>query len=87
MIARRNGKVSRILDYKGKQVTVMNSRRTGPHIAESHWPSNTIVYDCDQFYLTLATGTQPQDRSSFPLTQVDISFDHPVNRLLIKLDR
>src|SRR5216683_392152 len=87
LIARRNSRVSRILDYKGKQVTVINSRRTGPHVSESYWPGNTIVYDCDQFYLTLATGTQPQDRSSFPLTQVDISFDHPVNRLLIKLDR
>lgn len=87
LIARRNSRISRILDYKGKQVTVINSRRTANHVSESYWPGNTTVYDCDQFYLTLATGTQPQDRSSFPLTQVEISFDHSVNRLLLKLDR
>jgi Schlafen, AlbA_2 len=87
LIARRNSKVSRILDYKGRQVTVINSRRTANHISESYWPGNTIVYDCDQHYLTLATGTQPQDRSSFSLAQVEISFDHSINRLLIKLDR
>jgi len=87
LIARRSSRVSRILDYKGKKVTVMNSCHSGPHISESYWPGNTTVYDCDQIYLTLATGTRPQDRSSFPLAQVQISFDHAVNRLLIKLDR
>jgi len=87
LIARRNSVAARILEYKGRQVTVLNSPKNRIHPMESMWPGNTIVYDCDQFYVTLATGTQPQDRQSFPLSQIDISFDNQVNRLLIKIDR
>ncbi len=57
------------------------------HPMESMWPGNTTVYDCDQFYVTLAIGTQPQDRQSFPLSQVDISYDNQIGRLLLKIDR
>jgi hypothetical protein len=87
LIARRNSKVSRILDYKGKYVTVMNSHRIGPHISESSWGGVVRVHDCDELSLTLETGGDPKDRSSFPLGQVDVLFDHVQNRLLIKLDR
>jgi hypothetical protein len=87
LIARRNSATAKILEYKGKQVTVMNSPKGRIHPMESLWPGNTTVYDCDQFYVTLAIGTQPQDRQSFPLSQVDILFDHQVNRLLLKIDR
>ncbi len=87
LIARRNSVTDRILAYKGKQVTVINSPRNNPRAGESMWPGNTTVYDCDQFCVTLATGTQPQDRQTFPLSQVDISFDNSINRLLLKIDR
>lgn len=87
LIARRNSSTARILDYKGKQVTVVNSPKRGLHPMESLWPGNTTVYDCDQFCVTLAIGTQPQDRQTFPLSQVDISFDNQIGRLLLKIDR
>lgn len=87
LIARRNSMVSKILDYKGKWVTVMNSRFAGPHIAESVWPPNASVYDCNRFFLTLAIGDQPRDRQSFPLEMVTIAHDHSRDTLLIKLNR
>jgi hypothetical protein len=87
LIARRNSVVSRILEYKGKWVTVCNSPKYNPRIGESWWPGNTIVYDCDQFGVTLTNGDQPRDRQTFPLTQIDLSFDHQANRLMIKIDR
>jgi Putative DNA-binding domain len=87
LIARRNSKASKILDHKGKPVTVMNSRFVGPHLAESVWPNNTIVYDCDQFAVVLATGNEAKDRQSFPLEMVMISYDHALGRLMLKLNR
>jgi len=87
LIARRNSKVTRLLDLKGKVVTVMNSRYIGPHLSESFWGSNVRVWDCDQFMLTLATSLEPKDRSSFGLQDVELLFDHANNRPLIKLNR
>jgi hypothetical protein len=87
LIARRNSSAARILEYKGKQVTVVNSPKRGLHSMESYWPGNTTVYDCDQFCVNLAIGTQPQDRQTFPLSQVDISFDNQIGCLLLKIDR
>ncbi|SRR6266446_7791133 len=87
LIARRNSATARILEYRGKQVTVINSPKNRIHPMESMWPGNTTVYDCDQFYVTLAIGTQLQDRQSFPLSQVDISYDNQIGRLLLKIDR
>jgi hypothetical protein len=87
LVARRNSKTARILEYKGKQVTVINSPKNRIHPMESMWPGNTTLYDCDQFYVTLAIGTQPQDRQSFPLPQVDISFDNQIGRMHLKIDR
>jgi hypothetical protein len=87
LIARRSSVVNKILEYKGKWVTVCNSPKYNPRIGESWWPGNTIVYDCDQFGVTLTNGDQPRDRQTFPLTQIDLSFDHQANRLTIKIDR
>ncbi len=69
------------------EATVINSPKNRIQPMESMWPGNTTVYDCDQFYVTLAIGTQPQDRQSFPLSQVDISYDNQIGRLLLKIDR
>ena len=87
LVARRNSKASKILDYKGKYVTVMNSTRINGQTHESHWPGMVRIYDCDGMAVTLATGTDPKDRSMFPLTQVEVLFDYVQNRLLLKLDR
>lgn len=87
LIARRNSMVNRILEYKGKWVTVINSPRHNPRMGESMWPGSTTLYDCDQFGVTLASGDQPRDRQTFPLSQIELSFDHSLNRLMIKIDR
>jgi hypothetical protein len=87
LIARRNSKASKLLDHKNELVTVMNSTRINGQIHESHWGSFARIYDCDDSAVTLATGTDPKDRSMFPLSQVEVLFDHVQNRLLLKLDR
>ena len=87
LIARRNSIVDKILEHKGKWVTVLNSPRNNPRMGESMWPGTTTVHDCDQFGVTLAMGDQPRDRQTFPLRQVELSFDHAVNQLIIKIDR
>jgi pyrimidine deaminase RibD-like protein len=73
-------KVQMILSSKGKIVTVTNRR------SNTYWGSDTVVVDCNAVFVTLknAGSSEPQ---SFPLTQVDISFDHKNNRLSIDLDR
>jgi len=80
LIARRNSKASRLLDIKHKPVTIMNSRYHGHHLMESTWPGHTTVFDCDQFSVTLAIGSDPKDRTSISLEQVEILFDHVHNR-------
>ena len=87
MIARRNSKANKLLDHKGELVTVMNSTRINGQIHESGWGGLVRIHDCDDSALTLATGSDPKDRSMFPLSQVEVLFDHVQNRLLLKLDR
>lgn len=73
-------KIEMILSSKGKLVTVTNRR------SNTFWGSDTVVVDCNSLFVTLknAGSTEPQ---SFPISQVDISFDHKNNRLSIDLDR
>ncbi|MGB8494777.1 MAG: ATP-binding protein [Candidatus Acidiferrum sp.] len=87
LIARRNSKANKLLDHKGQFVTVMNSTKINGQIHESMWGGPVRIYDCDDTALTLAIGTDPKDRSMFPLSQVEVLFDHVQNRLLLKLDR
>ena len=52
---------------------------------ESVWGGLVRLYDCDDMALTLAIGTDLKDRSMFPLSQVEVLFDHVQNRLLLKV--
>jgi hypothetical protein len=65
----------------------MNSARINGQIHESMWGGPVRIYDCDDGAFTLAIGTDPKDRSMFPLSQVEVLFDQVQNRLLLKLDR
>jgi hypothetical protein len=87
LIARHNSVTDRILAYKGKWVTVLNSPRNNPRALETQWPGNTTVCNCNQFYVTLMIGTDPSGQQTFALSRVDIGFDHVLNRLLLKIDR
>jgi Putative DNA-binding domain len=87
LIARHNSVTDRILAYKGKWVTVLNSPRGNPRMGESQWPGNTTVVDCDQFYVTLMIGNDHSGKQTFPINRLDLGFDFQLNRLVIKIDR
>lgn len=71
LIAQRSSKAARILQWKGKNITVFV--RTAD--SEIPWPKSTTLIDCDQFYVTIqAVPHEPP--SSFPLSRVEINFDN-----------
>jgi hypothetical protein len=87
LIAQRNSKTSRILSWKDKKITVVNrlsvGRIAGPGGTEGQWPDNTAVVNCDQFYVTLQIGADPE--FSFPLNRVEINFDNMRHRLQLEV--
>jgi hypothetical protein len=87
LIAQRNSKAARILAWKGKAITVIQlaQSRPGFGLIRKEWkPELTIsVANCDQFCVTLHAGTGAQN-ISFPLSQVEISFDNGHNRLQLE---
>ena len=87
LIARRNSKTARILLWKDKNVSVMNRNpvQGGLYHNETAWPDNTVVVDCDQFFVTLRTGASPE--MSFPLSRVEINFDNGRRRLQLEILR
>jgi hypothetical protein len=74
LIAQRNSKAYRILEWKGKIVRYGNIRR-GEARPSSY--ANGVVVDCNQHYVTLDLG----ERVSFPLDRIEITFDDIGNRL------
>lgn len=87
LIARRNSKVTRILEYKGKPISAMNRQKFPNGFQESNWTGNLSIYYCDQFFVTISNGAAIGNRTSFPLSEVEISFDDKENRLLLKIHR
>jgi hypothetical protein len=86
LIARRNSKVSKILEFKGKQVSLFVLSIIGG--VSRHVPLGDFVtvHYCDQFYVTLALTREPSsERRSFPLEQVLITYDDSNDRLLLKI--
>lgn len=77
-------KLGTILSYKGKAVTVVNRTKTGPYFSESYWPYETFVEDCNSLWVTLKNEGGP---TSFPLSQVQVSFDNEKKRLRLEIDR
>ena len=87
LIAKRNSKVRRILEYLDKPVTVMNIQRGPVYTSESYWPEGSKVLYCDQFCVTLGAAPNQDNRLSFPLEDVTISFDNKLQRLELKIRR
>jgi hypothetical protein len=87
LIARRNSKAARILEWKGKEITVVQlaQSRPGFGLVRKGWQPNVkiSVANCDQFCVTLQTGTGVQNMS-FPLSQIEVSFDNGHNRLQLE---
>jgi hypothetical protein len=71
LIAQRNSKAALILQAKGQRVTVFT--RSGN--SESAWPTDTIVTDCNQFYVSLQRCLH-EPPISFPLNRVEINYDN-----------
>ena len=71
LIAQKNSKAARILQFKGKSITVFVRSED----SEIPWPKSTTLVECDQFYVTVqAVPHEPP--SSFPLNRVEINFDN-----------
>jgi len=89
LIADRNQKTYEILKWKGKGITLsqapgqyMVAGTTGWHPGKSLL---TTVSDCTLHYVTLASVTNVDDLVSYPLSKIELSYDHRRNRLEIRL--
>jgi schlafen family protein len=74
LIAERNSKAYKILEWKGKTVRV-GIIRAGDMNPMGY--SQAVVLDCNQFYVTL----DGNGRYAVPLDRVELSFDHEGNPL------
>lgn len=84
LVASRTAKASEILKWKNKPVTVhdLNVEHAVHALGRIASTSEMFVRDCNSFYVTLGRGEQPV---SYPLRNVDISFDHQKARLAIEI--
>jgi hypothetical protein len=87
-IALRSSKVTEILKWKGKEITLTIFRpegerlRMGPIIGEF----TALLVDCNQFCVTAKYRNSGNDlTNSFPLRRVDISFDSGGKRLALEV--
>jgi hypothetical protein len=76
LIAQRNSKAARILQWKGKRVVVRE-------VPGTQWPEKTVVLDCDQFYVTVQKNADTPH--SFPLRRVEINFDNSTKALQLDI--
>jgi hypothetical protein len=74
LIVERNLAAYQILQWKGQIISFYMTTRQGD---QRYTGSASTVVDCNQFYVTLQI---QQERLSFALREVDISFDHRNNR-------
>jgi hypothetical protein len=87
LIQSRDTKIARILAHKGEHVRVENSIPTPHGDSLSYWPNNPHIVDCNQDFITLAIGTNPADRQTFPMSRIDIGFHHPTGQFKITIQR
>jgi hypothetical protein len=80
LIAKRNSKAARILQWKDKNITVFVRTEN----SEIPWSNSTTLVDCDQFYVTIQQ-VPHEPASSFPLSRVEINFDNLRKRLQLEI--
>ena len=85
LVASRTAKSSEILKWKDKVITVHELRveRAMQALGRIGSTREMFVRDCNSFYVTLRDGNQ--QKSSYPLRNVDISFDHQKGRLALEI--
>jgi hypothetical protein len=71
LIAQRSSKTHVLLQWKGQKISVFTLGKN----SEIPWPKETILLDCNQFYVTLQKVPQ-ETPQSFPLSRVEINFDN-----------
>lgn len=79
-------KCKKILQFKGKVVTIHNVRQTPMGQDVSVWPDGYIIRDCDEWWVTLFHPGQ-QDTQSISLEQVNLNFDNKNQRLKLEIQR
>lgn len=85
MLALRNSKVRKILEFKGEVVTV-NDHAGGVRLGTHGWGGvGAVVADCNQWWITLH---EPPDKYfSFSLSRIELSFDDENDTLCIEITR
>ncbi len=86
LIVRRNSKANRILECKGRVVTVINVMQVPYGLQTSQWAEFTTIFDCNQFWVTFENRTSGT-KESIPLDRVDLSFDDAKGRLRVEVRR
>lgn len=86
LIARRNSKASKILEFKGMVITVFNVTPAERGYNETPWAADLVIEDCNQFWLTLRNKAAPA-KFCYPLNKIDLSFDYEKNRLRLDIKR
>lgn len=85
LIAKRNSKARKILEWKGKRVTFRALANrivvAGTVFFNKGEAAEVTIVDCDPLYVTLAGGN---GQDSIPLERVQVSHDHRNNRLRIE---
>jgi hypothetical protein len=86
MIADRNGKARKLLEFRGRLITLETLRMKGtPHTTS--YAASWILSECNQFYVTLTLPAEPATLRSIPLAFLEISYDDKHNQLAIVIEQ
>ena len=84
LVAMRNGKVYRLMQYAGKQVTVINMSLLGNGtFMRGNWSTVPSIVDCNEFWVTLQSPGEAA--RSFCLRDVELNFDNQRGRLQLEI--
>jgi predicted HTH transcriptional regulator len=84
LIAERTSKVYRIRQFKGKTIKIQNWTQMRGSIVDTDESGGTLT-DCNEHYVTVEIS--PGMLASFPLSRVDISFDHESGTLELGIEQ
>jgi hypothetical protein len=84
LIAMRSGKVYRLMQHIGKQVTVVNMSLLGNGtFMRGNWSTVPTIVDCNEFWVTLQSSGEVA--RSFCLRDVELNFDNQRGRLQLEI--
>ncbi len=82
LLATRSDKAYELLQWIGKPITLKNLvREAGIAYHINPQTVEATIDACNQFYVTISLGNR---KHSFPLSKIDLTFDHQQNRLQIE---